>query len=454
MASTRRRAPIGMWGLVAIIFFTVSGGPYGLEPLVGSLGGGRSLALLLAVPVLWSLPVALMSAELSAAMPLLGGYYQWVRRGLGEFWGFQEGWWSWLFTWVDMPLYPVLCGEILRESWPLFTGRTLSAAHTALFALGFIWAAALLHAVGTRVTTAWSLAAAAAVLAPFVAFAAAAARAHPGAAAAAGPGLAPAGWAVGLSTVMWNYAGWDNVSTFAPDVAGPQRVYPRALGAGLGLITLFYVASVAAGLHLDPVAAHWRNGYFVILGGRVLGPGVAAVMAATALLSAWTQYTAQLLYVLPLPASLALDGYLPAALARVNARGVRPAALVACSAIFSLFALASFSRLVVADVLLYSSGLALEFAALLLLRRRAGGKAAFQIPLRGWGLAGMCALPLLLAAINLGVAAKQDPLFSLIAVALLASGPLVWLLLRARAAAEADWLSWRLGRRRQPESDG
>jgi len=433
----KRRAPIGWWGLVAIIFFTVSGGPYGLEPLVGSLGGGRSLVLLLAVPVLWSLPVALMAAELSAAMPLLGGYYQWVRQGLGEFWGFQEGWWSWLFTWVDMPLYPVLCGEILRESWPLFTGHALSGAHAVLFAIVFIWAAALLHWSGTRVTSIWSVAAAVAVLAPFVGFMAAAGRAHALAATVALPSAAPASWAVGLSTVMWNYAGWDNVSTFAPEVGRPQRTYPRALLAALGLITFFYVGSVGAGLHLDPAGAHWQNGYFVVLGARVLGPAVALVMAATALISAWTQYTAQLLYVLPLPASLALDGYLPRGLARLNARGVRVGALIVCSAIFSVFAVASFSRLVVADVLLYSAGLGLEFAALMALRR-SGASGGFRVPLRGKALAALCAAPLALAGVNLAVAAAQDRLFSLIALAMLASGPAAWRLLRPGRAAETS----------------
>ena len=432
--STRR--PIGTLGLLAIIFFTVSGGPYGLEPLVGSLGGARSLVLLLAVPLLWSLPVALMAAELSAAMPVLGGYYQWVRRAMGDFWGFQEGWWSWLFTWVDMPLYPVLCGEILRDAWPVFTGRALSGAHTLLFVMAFIWGAALLNWSGARVVAGWSVAATIAVLAPFVAFIVRGAPgAHPLAALPTAPGAGAAAWAVGLSTVMWNYAGWDNTSTFAPDVRHPQHAYPRALFAALVLITAFYVGSVWTGLRLDPIAAHWRNGYFVQLGARVLGPRIAAIMAVTALVSAWTQYTSQLVYVLPLPASLALDGFLPRRLAAANARGIRTPALLLCSLLFSVFALASFAHLVVADVLLYSVGLTLEFAALVLLRRRGDAAEGFRVPLRGASLVAMCAAPLLLAAVNLGVAISQDRLFTLIALAMLASGPLCWRLARRPTAA-------------------
>lgn len=56
--------------LVAATFFMVSGGPYGLEALVQKTGVGPALALLLATPLLWSLPTALMLGELAAAASL------------------------------------------------------------------------------------------------------------------------------------------------------------------------------------------------------------------------------------------------------------------------------------------------------------------------------------------------------------------------------------------------
>ncbi len=76
--------------LMGIVYFTVGGGVYGIEDLVPSVGPGMSLVLLLVIPLVWSLPVALLAAELATAMPEEGGYYVWVRRSLGEFWGFQE----------------------------------------------------------------------------------------------------------------------------------------------------------------------------------------------------------------------------------------------------------------------------------------------------------------------------------------------------------------------------
>jgi amino acid transporter len=79
---------VGPLALTAILYFTVSGGPFGLEPAVGAAGPAMALALLLLVPLLSGLPTALMVAELSAALPVEGGFYRWVDRAMGRFWGF------------------------------------------------------------------------------------------------------------------------------------------------------------------------------------------------------------------------------------------------------------------------------------------------------------------------------------------------------------------------------
>ena len=81
----RPRPSLNLLSLVAATFFVVSGGPYGLEEIVASHGYGRSLVLLCVVPLIWSLPIALLVGELGAALPKEDGYYAWVRRALGPF---------------------------------------------------------------------------------------------------------------------------------------------------------------------------------------------------------------------------------------------------------------------------------------------------------------------------------------------------------------------------------
>ena len=44
--------------LVAATYFMVSGGPYGIEDILGGAGYGRAILILLTLPLLWSLPTA------------------------------------------------------------------------------------------------------------------------------------------------------------------------------------------------------------------------------------------------------------------------------------------------------------------------------------------------------------------------------------------------------------
>ena len=116
--SPRRRRELGFLPLVAVLFFNVSGGPYGVEDAVGSLGPGLALLLLLVTPLVWSLPVALAMGELASALPEEGGYVVWVQRAFGRFWGFQAGWWSWINSFVDVAVYPALFAEYLATWRP------------------------------------------------------------------------------------------------------------------------------------------------------------------------------------------------------------------------------------------------------------------------------------------------------------------------------------------------
>ena len=95
----------------------MSGGAYGIEDMISSSGPGMAIILLLITPIIWSVPAALMVAELGTAMPVEGGYYQWVKVALGPFWGYMEGFWSWETTWVDMAIYPVLFADYLAQTY-------------------------------------------------------------------------------------------------------------------------------------------------------------------------------------------------------------------------------------------------------------------------------------------------------------------------------------------------
>eukprot|EP00913_Durusdinium_trenchii_P002291 g2115.t1 len=96
MAASPRRPRLSLLGLSAIIYYSVSGGPYGAEDAVSSAGPLLSLAGFLVMPLVWSLPEALITAELATTFPSNAGFVEWVTAAFGPFWGFQEGFLSWI----------------------------------------------------------------------------------------------------------------------------------------------------------------------------------------------------------------------------------------------------------------------------------------------------------------------------------------------------------------------
>ena len=116
----KKSARLTLWPLVVATFFMVSGGTYGIEDVVHGAGYGRAILILLLTPILWSLPTTYMIGELSSALPSEGGFYAWVRRAMGDFWGFQEAWLSLAASVFDMAIYPTLFVLYLSRLFPWF----------------------------------------------------------------------------------------------------------------------------------------------------------------------------------------------------------------------------------------------------------------------------------------------------------------------------------------------
>jgi amino acid transporter len=149
----KNAAKLTLWPLVAATFFMVSGGTYGTEEIIHGAGYGHGILILLFLPLFWSLPTAFMIGELSSALPQEGGYYAWVRRGLGTFWGFQEAWLSLIASVFDMAIYPTLFVFYLKQIAPWFG----EGNHGILAGLFVVIACAGLNLAGIRVVGITSL---------------------------------------------------------------------------------------------------------------------------------------------------------------------------------------------------------------------------------------------------------------------------------------------------------
>ncbi len=425
--------------LVAATFFIVSGGPYGTEDVVRKAGYGGALLIFLLVPLLWSLPTALMVAELSSALPQEGGFYEWVKRAMGPFWGFQEAWLTLAGSIFDMALYPSLFVFYLSH----FAPALAAGSRPAYLGLSMILACTLWNVWGTRAVGSGSLAFGVVLLAPFAVLTLLAFAGHPAAGTfASTAGLGRADWLGAVLIAMWNLMGWDNPSTIAGEVERPQRSYPVTMAASLLLITVVYLLPLAAVSHTGIDPRSWTTGGWVDLGRRFGGEWLAAAIALGGVISAFGTFNSLMLSLSRLPVVMTEDGYLPAAFARQHRRTRMPwVAISVCAVCWALAFGLGFVALAVMDVLLSGLSVLLEFAALVILRfREPGLERPFRIP---GGLAGaiaVCVTPtaLLVMAFVRNAAQAAGPFNALaLDLVLVAAGPLVFFLSRRRRQSAA-----------------
>ncbi len=240
--SAAARGRLTLWPLIVATFFMVSGGAYDTEDVVRGAGYGGVILILLITPVLWSLPTAFMIGELASALPEEGGYYEWVRRALGNCWGFQEAWLSLLASVFDMAIYPTLFVLYLARLFPWF-----AVGHRGtLVGLAVVAACAGLNIAGIKVVSTTSMWLFFLLSAPFAVILVLSPLRHGALANAATPTASHVDLVGGLLVAMWNYMGWDNASTIAGEVQNPQRSYPRAMLATVALVALSYILPVAA----------------------------------------------------------------------------------------------------------------------------------------------------------------------------------------------------------------
>lgn len=376
---------LGVAALKFSIFFCVSGGPYGLEPVIGSAGPQLGILLILLLPIFWAIPSALMSAELGTALPEDGGYIAWVERAMGPFAGFLCGWWSWLYAWVDVAIYPVLFAGYLEAALAL-TGHATSFSPLTrwLVGLGVIVPFTLLNLFGAKSSARAATVFAIGLLVPFVAFCFSGKPISP---MSLNYTKAPEGFGAGLFAAMWNYLGWDTLSTVAPEVEKPQRTIPKAIAWSMLIIVACYIFPVLVALRANPNPEQWTEKAWPSLVTSIAGPSLGLIVAFFALASSAGQFNSMLLGTARVPSAMAHRGWLPQALGREHARWGTPVlSILLSSIIYSVLCLQTFKNLAVADVVLYSAALALELLALGILRKKEPNLTRpFKIP-GGWPL--------------------------------------------------------------------
>jgi amino acid transporter len=446
------RGKLTVLTLAAATYFMVSGGPYGLEDIVRMAGYSGAIAILIITPLLWSVPTAMMVSELASALPEEGGFYIWVQRGLGRFWGYQESWLSLAGSIFEMALYPTLFVDYLGHFAP-----SLTAGHRAIFIeLTLIVVCTLWNLLGARAVGEGSVWMSVALLLPFVALVALAfthrveSNAVP-AASAAHPAMPHLDILGGILIAMWNYMGWDSTSTVAEEVDRPQRTFPLVMLITVSFITISYIVPVAAAAHAGISPLGWSTGGWVDVGrivggawgGRWGGQWLSMAIAAGGAIGAVGCFNALMLSFTRLPLVMAQDGYLPKIFARTSARTGMPwVAITACATGWAGCLFLNFERLVIIDVLLTGLSILLEFWALVGLRIREPNLARpYRVPGRiaGTILIGIPPLALMVAAVIRNRAEGIGSTSSLaVALVLIALGPIFYFASRPRRKSGSE----------------
>jgi amino acid transporter len=408
MDQSGRRLPaprrVRMMPLVALIFFSVSGGAYGIEGLFSTSGPGMGIVLIVVTPLIYSIPHSLVCAELGTALPVEGGYYHWVKKGLGKFWGFQQGMLQWICSFVDMALYPVLFTSYLTS-----LVAAVAPGRHVLFSLGhlrfdlnwFICVAVivvftLVNLLGAGWVGESSVVFAVICLTPMLLLSVL------GIAHLISHGTNPVSsfttapsqstwnaFGAGLFIVMWNYSGWDSVSNVAGEMENPRKHLPKALATAVLLIMVGYllpcIGSLAVGAKGANGWENWQDGSFSDIAKQLVGPWLQIAVTVGGMFAAVAMFSALLASNTRLPFVLAQDGYFPRWVAKETKHYRMPiVSIIGSAVIYALFCLSSFGNLVIFDVFLTNIGILLEVAALIALRiREPGLERPYRIP-GGW----------------------------------------------------------------------
>jgi amino acid transporter len=419
--STLRKA--GLFYLVFVMFSYTTGGPFGLEDMVTTSGPGMTLIYLLVLPFFWCIPVSLVSAELTTAMPVEGGFYRWTRAAFGDFWGFLAGWWNWSASFLLGGAYAVLFTDYLVYYFPSITGWKHYLVSVALIAVVTWINVRGIQMVG-KVATALEIFIFVPVMTMIVI---ALLNWHHNPFIPLVPPHQPTFkiFGVGLALGLWLYSGYEQLSTVAEEVENPQRNYPRALALVVPLSIAAYFLPTFAGLASAGEWQNWHTGFFSDAARLIGGPWLGTWMTLAAMVGNVALLNSTVLTTTRMPFAMAEDGYLPAALTRRHSRYGTPwPAIVVSAVIYAALAWQSLGQLISVYIWLRSATTVLTVLSAWKLRRtQPEMPRAFAIPGGRAGLLYVVAAPVVMALVALLGSDRFALIGGVIAMAL---GPIVY----------------------------
>ncbi|KAI3892972.1 hypothetical protein MKW92_006560 [Papaver armeniacum] len=384
--------------LIFLIYFEVSGGPFGEEPAVKAAGPLISLLGYLIFPFIWSIPEALITAELATAFPGNGGYVIWATEAFGPFWGSMMGSLKFLSGSINNAAYPVMIKKYLVTSSNFHFIE--NGVPKVLFLCISTIVLSFLNYTGLTVVGWVAVALALVSLMPFLIMAFIAIpkiKPHRWLSLGTnGRNFSKNNWGEYLNTLFWNLNFWDNASTLAGEVDNPQKTFPRALLCA-GLITCFgyLIPLLATTGALELKQDEWQESYLATAGGMIGGAWLGSWISIGSVLSGVGLFEAQLSSSSFQAEGMANLRFLPGFFAwRSKPFNTPWAGILLSSAITLGVTFMDFEKIISAANFLYSLGMLLEFSAFIWLRIKLPNlNRPYRVPANVPVLCIMCLIP-------------------------------------------------------------
>lgn len=193
--------------------------------------------------ILFFLPYGLISAELGTTYTGDGGIYDWVKMAFGRRWGARVAW----FYWINFPIWMASLAVLFTEVMTQIFGLELGTPVLILGQLVFIWAVTFISCFPVS-DSKWILNLAAfakvaimvclGVLGIYHAVTKGIANDFSGRALLPSFDLESLSF---ISVILFNFLGFEVVTTLASDMENPKKQIPQAIIFGGILIAFFYL---------------------------------------------------------------------------------------------------------------------------------------------------------------------------------------------------------------------
>ena len=238
MATKKFRLIDAILSVITVVFVAEAAAP------AAAIGNSQFFWLIFLI-IAFLLPYGLVVSELGTTYDDEGGLYDWVRRAFGDRWGSRVSW----YYWINFPLWMASLAILFPETIALITGFELDLLPALAIELAFIWIVVFLSF--SKVSdSAWILNLSA-VLKVGIALLVGGLGIWYALTFGFANDMAPetflpsfdANGLTYLSIILFNFMGFEVITTYVGSMENPSRQIPRAIIAGGIAIAALYLFS-------------------------------------------------------------------------------------------------------------------------------------------------------------------------------------------------------------------